>query len=246
MTFDAPQITESAITSYSINFKGPSVDATLKCDASPCTLETSAIGELKEGTKYSVEVMPVFEKKFVVPFPVASKKRFCDRYTNFLLVDAIDSRNWENANLVLDNCDCDFNWEDNRFLHYTSRTGSEYFLQYAKEPELLRRLISLGADVSKANVLGVTDIECVEILLEGGADVNVRDYTMKVNATMWAFYDACDLDLLQVLVDGGLECPSTRDNTHNSTDLQMAYYGCRDEKDYNKARELLYQCGATY
>lgn len=124
MTFDAPQITESAITSYSINFKGPSVDATLKCDASPCTLETSAIGELKEGTKYSVEVMPVFEKKFVVPFPVASKKRFCDGRTNYLLVKAIDRRNWENANLVLDNCDCDFNWDDKDFFDIGKSTGN--------------------------------------------------------------------------------------------------------------------------
>jgi len=141
--------TMSDVTSYKVGI----LDNEFDCDASPCTLDVSAL-EIAADAGISAVVKPVWATPFTVPFPlVASAKAVPCVGTEAAqaLADAINVKDSAAALAALAiGCPIDQTVAP-LFQGFEKRTSALHAAIWFNMPEVAIELIKLGADVDERN-----------------------------------------------------------------------------------------------
>ena len=105
VSWTAPSTSESAIESYTVSM----LDHEFPCDASPCTIDVSSL-DVAHDAKVVASVLPVWEKDFVIPFPVVASAPadVCVPGASAqALTEALKAKDEQGANDAFDGCPMD-------------------------------------------------------------------------------------------------------------------------------------------
>lgn len=157
------------------------------CDASPCTIDTSGL-VFAPDAKVSASVVPIWEKDFVIPFPIIASPEVsvCPANPSEELADAFYRKNEAEAEAAL-LCPVDVRDPDlvSAFEYSSSALSIAAMYGYL---DVVKELIALGADVNEQNpsrwnhnplsyvcYAPAHQYEIVEALVAGGADLNQKE-----------------------------------------------------------------------
>lgn len=180
LTWTAPSVAESAVESYTVHMAGQE----FVCDASPCTIDTSGL-VLAPDAKVSASVVPIWEKDFVIPFPIIASPEVsvCPADPSQELADALKAKDEVEAEAALL---CPVDVRDpalvSAFEYNSSALSIAAMYGYL---DVVKELIALGADVNVQNpsrwnhnplsyacYAPENQYEIVEALVAAGADLD--------------------------------------------------------------------------
>jgi len=98
LTWTAPSVAESTVEYYAVHMVGQE----FACDASPCTIDTSAL-DFAPGARVSASVVPIWETGFVIPFPMIASPEVsvCPADSSQELADALHAKDEAAAEAAL-------------------------------------------------------------------------------------------------------------------------------------------------